>query len=98
MRLLKKGITESIYRNLDSKPIYEAKKTKRKVKSKKPKDEKRVIMQQGNVTCFRDGKTYFVFENEKDNEKTYSSQEEAMQDFFSRVGVDPTQELEEPKK
>ncbi len=66
--------------------------------SKKPekKDEKRVIMQQGNVTCFKENDNKFlVFENEKDNEKEYKDQDSAMNDFMQRVGVDPEGELKE---
>ena len=39
--------------------------------SKKPKakkEDKRVIMQQGNVTCIKENESYLVFENEADNE------------------------------
>ena len=65
-------------------------------KSKKKKEDKRVIMQQGNVTCFKENDSKFlVFENEKDNEKEYKDQESAMKDFMNRVGVDIDSELKE---
>ena len=71
--------------------LNEAKKPK-----KEKKDEKRVIMQQGNVTCFKENDSkYLVFENESDNEKEYKDQESAMQDFMGRVGIDPSNELKE---
>lgn len=65
-------------------------------KSKKKKEDKRVIMQQGNVTCFKENDSKFlVFENENDNEKEYKDQESAMKDFMDRVGVDIDSELKE---
>ena len=65
-------------------------------KSKKKKEDKRVIMQQGNVTCFKESDSKFlVFENENDNEKEYKDQESAMRDFMNRVGVDIDNELQE---
>ena len=66
--------------------------------SKKPKakkEDKRVIMQQGNVTCIKENESYLVFENEADNEVEHDSEESAMQDFLERVGVNPNRELDE---
>ena len=80
------------------------KKKKRNInESKKPKKEKkedkRVVMQQGNVTCFKENdSTYYVFENESDNEVEYDNEEAAMQDFLERVGIDPNNELTESVK
>lgn len=74
--------------------ITESAKTKKGKKNKK--EEKRVIMQQGNVTCFKESSNkYLVFENKNDNEKEYKDQESAMQDFMNRVGVNPEDELNE---
>lgn len=74
--------------------LEEAKKPKKK--KKENKEDKRVIMQQGNVTCFKENdSTYYVFENESDNEVEYNNQEDAMQDFMERVGVNPEAELAE---
>lgn len=78
--------------------VNESAKPKKKSKKKKDKKveepEKRVIMQQGNVTCFKENdNTYYVFENENDNEVEYSNREDAMNDFFKRVGVDPNREI-----
>lgn len=69
-------------------------------KSKKKTEEKRVIMQQGNVTCFKENDNcYLVFENESDNEVEYDNQESAMQDFMERIGIDtnakPNEDLKE---
>ena len=68
--------------------------------AKKPKNEeredKRVVMQQGNVTCFKENdNTYYVFENENDNEVEHDNEESAMQDFMERVGIDIENELKE---
>ena len=61
---------------------------------KKKEDERRVIMQQGNVTCFKENDSKdLVFENESDNEKEYPDQDSAMEDFMARVGVDTDREL-----
>ncbi len=75
-------------------------KKKKAKKEKKPKEEeKRVIMQQGNVTCFKENDNKFlVFENESDNEVEYKDQDSAMKDFMARVGVDPNGELTEGLK
>ena len=68
-------------------------------KPKEKKENKRVIMQQGNVTCFKENdSTYYVFENDNDNEVEHNNEESAMQDFLERVGVDPNQELQEAGK
>ena len=68
-------------------------------KEDKKSEEKRVVMQQGNVTCFKESKNkYLVFENESDNEKEYDNQDSAMADFMERVGVDPNAELKEAAK
>ena len=73
---------------LKDETLTEAKKPKTK------KEEKRVIMQQGNVTCFKENdNTYLVFENTDDNEVEYDNQDDAMRDFLERVGVDPDNEL-----
>lgn len=67
-----------------------------KPKKNKKEEEKRVIMQQGNVTCFKESDTkYLVFENENDNEVEYPDQDSAMEDFMNRVGIDPNAELTE---
>ena len=81
------------YNNLDK--INESVLTESK---KEKKEEKRVIMQQGNVTCFKENdNTYLVFENTDDNEVEYDNQDDAMRDFLERVGVDPDNELVEDK-
>lgn len=61
-------------------------------------EDKRVIMQQGNITCIKENETYLVFENEADNEVEHDTEESAMQDFLERCGVDPNNELEETKE
>ena len=64
--------------------------------SKEKKEDKRVVMQQGNVTCFKENdNTYLVFENESDNEVEHDSEESAMHDFLERVGIDANAELKE---
>lgn len=78
--------------------INESKKPKKETKKEK-KEDKRVVMQQGNVTCFKENdSTYYVFENESDNEVEYDNEEAAMQDFLERVGIDPNNELTESVK
>ena len=63
---------------------------------KEKKEDKRVVMQQGNVTCFKENdNTYYVFENENDNEVEHDNEESAMQDFMERVGIDIENELKE---
>ena len=63
---------------------------------KEKKEDKRVVMQQGNVTCFKENdNTYYVFENENDNEAKHDNEESAMQDFMERVGIDIENELKE---
>ena len=53
-------------------------------------------MQQGNVTCFKENdNTYYVFENENDNEVEHDNEESAMKDFMERVGIDIENELKE---
>ena len=75
--------------------MNESVKSKKSVK-KQPKENKRVIMQQGNVTCFKENdNTYYVFENENDNEVEHDSEESAMHDFLERVGIDANAELKE---
>ena len=75
--------------------LEESKKPKKETK----KENKRVVMQQGNVTCFKENdSTYYVFENESDNEVEYDNEEAAMQDFLERVGIDPNNELTESVK
>lgn len=72
---------------------------KPKKKSKKEKKlEKRIIMQQGNVTCLKEGNKYLVFEDENNNVSEYDNQESAMRDCLNRCGVNPDNELEEPKE
>lgn len=67
-----------------------------KKQSKEKKEDKRVVMQQGNVTCFKENaNTYLVFENESDNEVEHDSEESAMHDFLERVGIDANAELKE---
>lgn len=81
------------YNNAIDNYLEEAKKPKKK-KDKKP--EERIIMQQGNVTCLKQGDKYKVFEEAEDeNLKEYSNQEEAMKDALTRCGVDPDNELAE---
>ena len=73
--------------------MNESVKSKKSTK-KQPKENKRVIMQQGNVTCFKENdNTYYVFENENDNEVEHDSEESAMHDFLERVGIDANAEL-----
>ena len=75
--------------------VNESVKSKKSAK-KQPKENKRVIMQQGNVTCFKENdNTYYVFENENDNEVEHDSEESAMHDFLERVGIDANAELKE---
>ena len=75
--------------------MNESVKSKKSAK-KQPKENKRVIMQQGNVTCFKENdNTYYVFENENDNEVEHDSEESAMHDFLERVGIDADAELKE---
>ena len=75
--------------------MNESVKSKKSAK-KQPKENKRVIMQQGNVTCFKENdNTYYVFENENDNEVEHDSEESAMHDFLERVGIDANAELKE---
>ena len=75
--------------------MNESVKSKKSTK-KQPKENKRVIMQQGNVTCFKENdNTYYVFENENDNEVEHNNEESAMQDFLERVGIDANAELKE---
>jgi len=62
---------------------------------KSEKEDKRVVMQQGNVTCIKENESYFVFENESDNEVEHDSEESAMKDFLERCGVNPDNELKE---
>lgn len=74
----------------ESVKLDEAKKPK-----KEKKEDKRVVMQQGNVTCIKENESYLVFENESDNEVEHDSEESAMQDFMERVGIDANSELKE---
>ena len=75
--------------------MNESVKSKKSTK-KQPKEDKRVVMQQGNVTCFKENdNTYYVFENENDNEVEHDSEESAMHDFLERVGIDANAELKE---
>lgn len=64
-------------------------------KKPKTKQDTRVVMQQGNVTCIKENDTYLVFENEADNEVEHESEDSAMQDFLERVGIDANTELED---
>ena len=76
--------------------INNHKELKESKKPKKEKKDKRVIMQQGNVTCFKENEdTFYVFENEHDNEVEYNNENDAMQDFMERVGIDTNKELKE---
>lgn len=70
--------------------------SQRRIKSPgKAKEEQRIIMQQGNVTCLKDGTEFHVFENTDENEKVYNNEDEAMRDLLERVGVNPDREIEE---
>lgn len=78
--------------------MNESVKNKKSTKNQQ-KEDKRVVMQQGNITCFKENdSTYYVFENESDNEVEYDNEEAAMQDFLERVGIDPNNELTESVK
>lgn len=92
-----------------SKPegLKEASKAKKKpCKSKEP--NKRLFMNQGNVYVYEQTKgnkrTYVVGEdldrdkNTVENANIYEDKDEAMVDFFERVGIDPTYELKESLK
>ena len=68
--------------------------TEAKKSAKEKKEDKRVVMQQGNVTCIKENSSYLVFENESDNEVEHDSEESAMQDFLERCGINPNNELE----
>ena len=75
--------------------MNESIKNKKSTKNQQ-KEDKRVVMQQGNVTCFKENdNTYYVFENENDNEVEHDNEESAMQDFMERVGIDIENELKE---
>ena len=75
--------------------MNESVKNKKSTKNQQ-KEDKRVVMQQGNVTCFKENdNTYYVFENENDNEVEHDNEESAMQDFMERVGIDIENELKE---
>ena len=96
--LLEREWDEAVEEYYDKKfgTLKEAAKPKKKKAKKDEKDEKRVVMQQGNVTCFKENDSkYLVFENESDNEKEYSDQDSAMEDFMSRVGIDTDRKLKE---
>ena len=69
-----------------------------KSKNKDKKIEKRIIMQQGNVTCLKEGNKYLVFEDDNANVSEYDNQESAMRDCLNRCGINPDNELEEPKE
>ena len=69
-----------------------------KSKNKSKKTEKRIIMQQGNVTCLKEGNKYLVFEDDNANVSEYDNQESAMRDCLNRCGINPDNELEEPKE
>lgn len=66
--------------------------------SKNKKKEKRVIMQQGNITCLKDGDKFYVYEDDNSNMSEYNNQDEAMRDALGRCGINPDNELKEPKK
>lgn len=66
--------------------------------SKNKKKEKRVIMQQGNITCLKDGDKFYVYEDDNSNMSEYNNQDEAMRDALERCGINPDNELKEPKK
>ena len=75
--------------------MNESVKSKKSTKNQQ-KEDKRVVMQQGNITCFKENdNTYYVFENENDNEVEHDNEESAMQDFMERVGIDIENELKE---
>lgn len=96
------GKMEDIQSYLDAQGFEEGSYTileESKKPKKEKKEDKRVVMQQGNVTCFKENdSTYYVFENESDNEVEYDNEEAAMQDFLERVGIDPNNELTESVK
>lgn len=69
-----------------------------KSKNKSKKTEKRIIMQQGNVTCLKEGNKYLVFEDDNANVSEYNNQESAIRDCLNRCGINPDNELEEPKE
>ena len=69
-----------------------------KSKNKDKKIEKRIIMQQGNITCLKEGNKYLVFEDDNANVSEYDNQESAMRDCLNRCGINPDNELEEPKE
>lgn len=66
--------------------------------SKNKKKERRVIMQQGNITCLKDGDKFYVYEDDESNMSEYNNQEEAVRDALERCGINPDNELKEPKK
>ena len=89
-------VADARYEELSGKNIDESVKLDEANKPKKEKKEdKRVVMQQGNVTCIKENESYLVFENESDNEVEHDSEESAMQDFMERVGIDANSELKE---
>lgn len=90
-------VADARYEELSSKNTDESVKLdEAKKPAKEKKEDKRVVMQQGNVTCFKENdNTYLVFENESDNEVEHDSEESAMQDFLERVGIDANAELKE---
>ena len=89
-------VADARYEELSGKNIDESVKLDEAKKPKKEKKEdKRVVMQQGNVTCIKENESYLVFENESDNEVEHDSEESAMQDFMERVGIDANSELKE---
>ena len=62
----------------------------------KSKEENRILMKQGNVTCVKEGNKYKVFEDKDSNLLEYDNEEEAMKDTLGRCGVDVNNELKKP--
>lgn len=67
-------------------------------KPKEKKEDKRVLMQQGNVSCVKENNIFKVFENEDENLSEYDNQDEAMKDALSRCSIDPDNELKDEIK
>lgn len=65
---------------------------------KQSKNNDRVMMKQGNITCLKTGSKYKVFEDEDSNVSWYDSEEEAMRDTLKRCGINPDNELKEKGK
>lgn len=95
---LTEGTSEVIENASDVRDKYLNKELNESKSSKNKKKEKRVIMQQGNITCLKDGDKFYVYEDDNSNMSEYNNQDEAMRDALGRCGVNPDNELKEPKK